>query len=977
MKYENKLKYTGSLDVLFETLESILSDLSFDLKPKDAKIDVSKQTKKSFSHEERISKVYDRIPKDDSANTDNKTLTVIRFYLSSLLKIQELTQKKQDKQQELISISLYDLKIFNALVSYLVIDGIQPCFPRGVGVPIGLRTKQFSLTASHNDGPQTVNLTPESLTILNEVLTTLTKVFSIKGDVRDLLLLGPYTVDFLSAAAVIAFNTSLPKDLRATGITHYNFIQKQIDSYSLYLHLTSLIRPKTPAWFIAGISHSLAIIPLQRSDGVKALLEFVSGAREKDDIQLADLDRATKILKSIPRNVPIDVYSTKIGTQLLRIVASPTGNLVIPTLQVISELYSERPEIIDLGLKKVVQERVNPLVASPGKADEVLISQNDLEEALVCLYLIVTKSHSVDLSTSFTDSLFLPLWSLLCYLTSAKKKSDLVTSLLVSILQNSENKTEIYVKLMSENLLIRHYAKYWKFSSSSDGGAEIRYSTENEDMDDLIDSFNNTTISENNVTQLFEAIEVRVKKFVDILDLLQDSDISTYFVSLLREWMLFNDNTDEQDPFRALTAIKILEGIIDKSKKKLLGSPDDIVEVVKTALENYANTITSKKSPQTNKIGERTIENLVTLEPDSDDEDGAAEGDSDDEDDNGNTHNDDSEKTQVIQLCFSLISSILMELDVSENTNKASTIKNLMNLVPVLTDIYNFSTSSQIRSLAKSTSAKVSLLKSEGSDNRSEAPSEKSSRHSFIQAIQLMEDPSPPIQAHGMHLLKTLVESLDKSVEFRLALNLYVSKLKDKDSFIYLNAIKGLEALASRYKFKVVNQLLDTYVDVQGDFDVRLRIGEVILKFIENHGQVLDNEQSSKLLDTLISVVSRRQGKEEDNDLVRMSAMSILGQFFEVAPAVATSRLGDCLDCAVQILLLETGEDKSIMRRSAIAMLASIVKSGGNVLKLSSEQLKQIRLRLSVASGDPDALVRAQALTTSEIIDDFTLDIGL
>lgn len=65
------------------------------------------------------------------------------------------------------------------------------------------------------------------------------------------------------------------------------------------------------------------------------------------------------------------------------------------------------------------------------------------------------------------------------------------------------------------------------------------------------------------------------------------------------------------------------------------------------------------------------------------------------------------------------------------------------------------------------------------------------------------------------------------------------------------------------------------------------------------------------------------------------------------------------------------------MRRSAIAMLASIVKSGGNVLKLSSEQLKQIRLRLSVASGDPDALVRAQALTTSEIIDDFTLDIGL
>lgn len=977
MKYENKLKYTAPIDLLFEKLQSILSDLSSDLKPKDAKIDLNKPTKKFFSHEERILKVYESIPKDDLAliNTENKKLAVVRFYLMSLLKIQELTQNKQDKQDELISISLYDLKIFNALVSYLVIEGIQPCLPRGVGVPIGLRTKQLSLATTNNDASQSVDLTSESLFILNEILVTLVKIFSIKGDVRDLILLGPYTVDFLSAAAVIAFNTSLSKDQRSTGIVNYNFIQKQIDSYSLYLHLTSLIRPKTPAWFIAGISHSLAIIPLQRSDGVKALLEFVSGAREKDDIQLADLDRATKILKSVPKNVPIDVYSTKIGTQLLKIIASPTGNLVIPTLQVVSALYSERPEIINLGLKKVVQERINPLIISLGKAEKVLVSQKNIEEALTCLYLIVTKSHSADLSTTFTDSLFLPLWTLVCFLTSAKKKSDLETSLLVSILQNSETKTSIYVKLMSENLMIRNYSKYWKFSSSSDGGAEIRFSKENEDLEDMIDSFQKHSISENNVTQLFDAIEIRVKKFISILDLLQDSDISIYFISLLSEWMLSNDDLESENPFRALTATKVLEGIIEKSKKKLLGSPDDIIEVVKTALENYSNTITpKKKQDQINKIGHKTLENLVTIEPDSDDEDDFIQEDSDDEDDG--TNNDGSEKGQVIQLCFSLISSILMELDVSENTNKTRTIKKLMDLKPLLKTIFMFSTSSQIRSLAKSTSTKVSLLKSDRSENETDSLPEKSSRHSFIQAIQLMEDPSPPIQAHGMHLLKTLVESLDKNVEFRLALNLYVSKLKDKDSFIYLNAIKGLEALASRYKFKVVNQLLDTYVDVYGDLDVRLRIGEVILKFIENYGQVFNNEQSAKLLDMLITVVSRRQGKEEDNDFVRMSSMSILGQFFEAAPSVATSRLDDCLDCAIQILLLETSEDKSIMRRSAIVMIASIVKGSGKVLKLSREQVQKVLLRLEVASGDLDALVRAQALTTSEIIDNYTLDIG-
>lgn len=978
MKYENKLIYTRPLDLLFARLEEVLSAVVADFgKPVDAQSGEKSHVPQQ-SHSERIDKLYHALSTEEreamrgSAAVDpSKDQLVCRFFMASVRRIQELTtvipetQGEQDKKKTegLILISLYDLKIFNAMLTFLVVDGIHSCLPTGVGVPIGLRTKQFGLAVSDKSVPTTPDFTSDSLNQLNDFLTSLVEILACKGDVRDLLLLGPYTADFLSAAAAVAFNSTIPKAIRTAGIASFNFIERQIDSYSLYMHLTSLIRPKTPAWFIGGISHSLAIVPLQRSDGVKSLLEFVSGIREKDDIQLSDLDRATRILKSVPRNVPLDTYSMKIGLQLLKIIATPSSTLTVPTLQLVTALFSQRPDMINLGLRKIINGRLNPELTSLGSTEDVIVSQHDLDEALVCLYLFVTKSHATDLISALTDSIFLSLWSLVCYLTASKKASELATSLLVSILQQNEAKTSIYIRLMSENLLMKNYSKYWKYAPSANGGAEIRQLVRPE-TGDLLATLSTASLS-GGVSNVFDEIETRVKKFAEILDLVEETEISSYFVSLLGEWL-----TDQQgeDPFRALTTTRLLEAILEKSRKKLLKSPEDIISVVHSALKDFVSATKLKlgiKEPKTGlQAPESTLLDRLTL-ADSDDEDDEKEEDSDDEQGEGG-----DEGEQVVQLCFSLISAILMELDAdADDTGKNDTILRLQRLTPFIAFVQKHGSTSQIKSQARICHAKLDILVSDPAQSET-MEVKRSSQHTFMKALQLMEDPSPPVQAHGMHLLKTLIESKDKNVEPKVALSLYLTKLGDKDSFIYLTAIKGLEALAGRYRFKVVTPLIKAYKDQKSEVDVRLRVGEVLLKFIETYGRVLQVDQASTFVQTLISVVARHEEKDEENDLLRMSAMSILGSFYEEAPGFAGCHLEDALDCALQILRLETQSEKSIMRRSAISLIASILKGPFGTSGIMPADLNAIKLLVGVASRDEDPLVRLQATTALEIMED-------
>jgi hypothetical protein len=80
-------------------------------------------------------------------------------------------------------------------------------------------------------------------------------------------------------------------------------------------------------------------------------------------------------------------------------------------------------------------------------------------------------------------------------------------------------------------------------------------------------------------------------------------------------------------------------------------------------------------------------------------------------------------------------------------------------------------------------------------------------------------------------------------------LDIFVQSIQDEDSFIYLNAVSGLAALASGYGRNVVKKLVELYVSKGRDvgdgekgrkeLDKRLRIAETINQVVQQSRDAL------------------------------------------------------------------------------------------------------------------------------------------
>lgn len=995
MKYENKLNYTKPLDVLFSNLESLLK---FPDKSED-RIDVVynniKNNPDEFSQPSITSLEETHNENEKDEQLDRLTF-VTNFYLEQIRAIQNLTIAEKEKANDpsLIMISLYDLKTFNLLVSLLVADVIHTILPINVGVPIDIRTN-LKIYSRENYGKSR----DRNIVLSKKVAACLVEFLGKKGDVRDLLLLGPFTVDYLTISGRLAFDSvTTSKDT----VGWYNQIVKQIDTYQLYLHLTTLIRKNTPKWFVAGISSTLALLPTTRPDGIKCLIEFISGSRESEEVKISDLDKAVKILKSVPRNMPIEVYTSRVMKQFIGILGSMTSSIGVPTIQIITMLYSERKEIITLGIKNIVQARFNPPAPKNQKSveeDIVLVTEKELDETLRFLDLIIIKSHSVDLITEFMDPIFLLLWTLICYLIDAKKVSDLPISVLVNTIQSMTEKSDILLEIISQNLMAGNYAKTWKYGPSDTGGVEIRSSNNNE-VGDLIDSFESgLALDVDNTAKMFEKIEGRVEKFLVILEMLEDDIVSRYFVKLLQEWMDHGSKATENEinPFRMLVEMKVLEAVIDKCKKKLLGNVDDILGVVKGALQNYVDKLDSKSGSQQNNNKTKTLEEFVTLDGDSDDEDeeplGASVNDSDDEEDDDKIANDEEDSQAVIKLCISLISAILMELDSSPDSDKSSSISVLLSLRPLLARLPS--------SIAAPTLTKLEILAPDG--KIPEVPTKSSSQSQFLKAIQLFEDPSPPVSAHGMHLLKNLIDKKDSSINPHLATRMFISKLQDKDSYIYLNAIKALEALFQKNGFDVIDILLAKYVDTNQGMDTRIRIAEVLEKWIRVTGPVMNPLHGKKVIGHIYQTISSMMdsnasksqddpdipNKHEQHEILQLSALSLLASLHETVPLLVLEFLPDSIYFATSIL--STGN--TLIRRGAVNVVVCIIRgldkvsgiqtgtegfsiiisNGSGAADGTKVQFGEIKKWLEILQNDKDPILKEQSRVALKSVDEFVL----
>ena len=135
-------------------------------------------------------------------------------------------------------------------------------------------------------------------------------------------------------------------------------------------------------------------------------------------------------------------------------------------------------------------------------------------------------------------------------------------------------------------------------------------------------------------------------------------------------------------------------------------------------------------------------------------------------------------------------------------------------------------------------------------------PEEDRIRSTYQRALKLLQDALLPVRAHGLLLLRELVtvragttpheavRALEPAIR-----DVFMQAVQDDDSYIFLNAVQGLAALANSFGADVLRTLVRVYADglqgvgvgalTQQDIDMRLRVGEALGQVIRRSGDTL------------------------------------------------------------------------------------------------------------------------------------------
>lgn len=345
----------------------------------------------------------------------------------------------------------------------------------------------------------------------------------------------------------------------------------------------------------------------------------------------------------------------------------------------------------------------------------------------------------------------------------------------------------------------------------------------------------------------------------------------------------------------------------------------------------------------------------------------ADDGSDNDSDDEEEAKEEQESDLETVSISISLLSTKISQT-ITGNSLSLEEKKVLKTFIPDLEYISQHGPkelSQQVRTLSL-------LLKELGSEwylNVSSSTEESltESQNNYKLALANLKDNLIPVRAHGLHILRMLIVARDPVIDVKSVTKIYLSTLKDDDSFIYLNSIKGLQALTDIHGYKAIKYLVDQYKSSSKliSLDEKLRIGEALQRTVQRLGKSLSGQTAEEILQSMISITSNRH----QDVRLRASALSILGMACEVNPLGIQPYVGICLDCSIAILTFDKGDDKSVLRRAAVVLIASLLTGGGSLNDFPKEYVKDVLRNIRyINATDQDALVRVQSGEILEMI---------
>lgn len=400
-----------------------------------------------------------------------------------------------------------------------------------------------------------------------------------------------------------------------------------------------------------------------------------------------------------------------------------------------------------------------------------------------------------------------------------------------------------------------------------DGGSAWTYGTEEPGRIRLIRR-QEPANERSNFVRLIDSLHSRTELFTSLLGSDPNSEERTgdLFLYVSEIWLVQHQTSgagnlpgtqmlgDSEDIVRTLISAKVAEKLLEQFKDTLSRRPLRVLELIKHVIEGELRRLETHAAMRRNqKSGTVSLSSLSNIVP---------------EDIEEAQETSEKEASESLSTAFSLLSTVLASPEFSTSQEIVPLLKVIKDHIDQLIPLLPIALSKP----ATTSSMLLEIqLTSREQDESKPPPAHISDLETHRQALANLNSDLPPIQAEGFSLLSKLIIDSSPVLDIPSTLTLLLSIITDlsetsgNEEFIYLNAIKLIGTLASRHPRTIVKTLVDTYTDraEQRTLDQRLKIGESLIRTVQDLGEALAGETAKILGESMVAVAGRRGSRPE------------------------------------------------------------------------------------------------------------------
>ncbi|KAL4863984.1 hypothetical protein BDV12DRAFT_176818 [Aspergillus spectabilis] len=775
-------------------------------------------------------------------------------------------------------------RILHALLDLISLEGIYPSLSSGVGIP--LKQRVISVLPAGVIAQRTTPAfeKPQDDVLLRRILVVVSDIiFDTRPSIQPVVT-GRILSDVISASSDLGYNPNVPAD---TDQPVYRQILSKVvedtSSQNLLPTLSAFLQSSPAPWFKSIITGLLSRVPL-RVNGVVQTLVFLASqfapslgqeAHEQTSggphITVNAIMHASRLLSSVPQGMEASDYFKVIGPQLLTLIDGDDPDLRKAAAYIVGNGilgkkaygapgtigHSIFLEPIFKTLLGTLDESSRLYLVPPQKPkpEHVLSSEQEVLLAVNRLKTFVLQPPNPGLVKRAVYPILVPLWGLACF--SMQQQDTVLHNDIMAILQTYFGISVGFppLKKIVDNFL-------WE------GGLICRYATDSRNK--VVLRTPKANESQNNLVGLIDTLQSRAKLFTSLLDAdpSREEQTGEVFLYVSETWLaqpsndaqtseklnLSPDSGESDNILRKLISAKLAETLLDNFKDTLSRRPLRVLGLIKHIIDGaLRETDTQRKQTKSQESGKVSLSSLASIVPSQQTESRET------------AQHDSAESLEVI---FSLLSTIMASPEFSMSSETSDLLTNIKERLDQL--LPHLSQSLSKSGTTASMLLEIQLVSPEQQEGKGK-PSVIPDFEIHRRALMNLNSELPPVQAEGFSLLSDLVTKSSPILDIPSTLTLLLSIITDSseaaanDEFIYLNAIKLIGTLASRHPRTVIKTLIERYIDrsENATLDQRLKVGEALLRTVQDLGEALTGETAKIIGEGLISVAGRRAQKPQ------------------------------------------------------------------------------------------------------------------